>query len=725
MKLFIAEKPSLGKGIAQYLPGPHKTGAGCIECDGGKQIVTWAFGHVFEQVEPDYYTPDNVPLTPKGKKKWRWDELPILPEKWVLAPKPDAKAQIKVIRDLLKKADSVVNAGDPDREGQLLVDEILDECQWAGPTQRIWLAALDEQSVKKALANMKDNRDYHNLKLSAQARSRADWMMGMNLTRAFTLTNKGSGVVSVGRVQTPTLRLIVDRDNTIDHFKPKDFFVPRIQTAKAGTSFWSAWQVREIEGLDGDNQLVNKAVAEKLAASARASGKALVVDYSSKEQQQAAPLGFSLSELQKACSAKFGMSAQQVLNAAQALYEDHKCATYPRSDCRYLPEEQFGDASKVLSGLSRLGYGDLVTGPAGGNGADAQRKSSIWNTAKVSAHHAIIPTGSMTGQLSGDHKKVFDLIVKQYIAQFYPPYVYKATKIILDCTSEKWAASGQVPVSAGWKAVFGGLQPAGAGKLSDAEDGPAGCNDSEEPTLSLPVLTKGETLTVTAADVQAKQTKPPSRYTDGTLIDAMSNIHKYVEDPQAKAKLKETSGIGTEATRASIIETLLKRGFIERKGKQVVSTGAGRAVIKALPDVLTNPATTAQWEDVLGAIADGKVPADAFEKAQRDFVTKLVGVAKTSNITIGDARPAGGGGVGSSGKGSSGPAGCNSKAKKAAAGKAGPKCGACGKGPTVVLQTKTRKDWLKCEACGAAFWPSKDGKTCGTQWAPLAATEKR
>ena len=687
MKLFIAEKPSLGKAIAQYLPGPHKTGSGCIECDGGKQIVTWAFGHVFEQVEPDHYTPDDVPLTPKGKKKWRWDELPIIPQTWVLAPKDDAKAQIKVIRDLLKQADSVVNAGDPDREGQLLVDEILDECGWNGSTQRIWLAALDEQSVKKALANLKDNRDYQNLKMSAQARSRADWLMGMNLTRAFTLANKGSGVLSVGRVQTPTLRLIADRDNTIEHFKPKDFFVPRIQCAKAGagTGFWSAWQVRDLAGVDADSQLTDKSVAEKLAASAKASGKATVASYESREQKQQAPLGFSLAELQKTCSAKFGMSAKDVLDTAQALYEDHKCATYPRSDCRYLPEEQHGEAGRVLSGLSRLGFADLVTG------ADAGKKSGIWNTAKVTAHHAIIPTGSMTGSLSGRAAQVFDLIVKRYLAQFYPPYVYRATKIVLDAASEKWTASGQVPVSWGWKAVEGK-------SASGSEDG------DEEGPVSLPVLAKGETLAVTAADVQAKQTKPPSRFTDGTLIEAMSNIHKFVEDPEAKAKLKETSGIGTEATRANILETLLKRGFIERKGKQVVSTLAGRALIKALPDVLTNPVTTAQWEDVLAGIAEGRVPADLFEQKQRDFVTKLVGVAKQAHIQVGEA------GQSSSGGSSRG------KPKKD-----GPKCDACGKG-TILLKTKTGKDWIKCESCGAAFWPlaggtpSKDGK-CGTRWA--------
>ena len=548
--------------------------------------------------------------------------------------------------------------------------------------------------MKKALANLKDNADYQNLKQSAQARSRADWLMGMNLTRAFSLANKGSGVLSVGRVQTPTLRLIADRDNTIEHFKPKDFYVPRIQTDKSGTAFWSAWKVRpDLDGVDPDGQLIDKRIADALANKASAAGIATVAEYESKQQSQGAPLGFSLSELQKTCSAKFGMSAKDVLDTAQALYEEHKCTSYPRSDCRYLPEEQHSEAGKVLSGLSRLGFADIV------KGADASKKSGIWNTSKVTAHHAIIPTGSMIGSVSGRAAQVFDLIVKQYIAQFYPPYVYKATKIVLDCSGEQWQANGQVPVSPGWKAVFGLAGGSGSGKLSESED------DSEESTLSLPVLTKGETLRVTAVDVQAKQTTPPKRFTDGTLIEAMSNIHKFVEDPEAKAKLRETSGIGTEATRANILETLLKRGFIERKGKTMVSTSAGRALVAALPDVLTNPVTTAQWEDVLAGIADGKVPADAFEQKQRDFVTKLVALAKQSNIQIGDPS----GGNPSGGKGSCSVVG--SKPNK----KAGPKCGACGK-PTVLLKTKTGKDWIKCEACGAAFWPDKEGKGCGTQW---------
>ncbi|MBU2843554.1 DNA topoisomerase III [Acidithiobacillus thiooxidans] len=672
MKLFIAEKPSLGKAIAHNLPAPHKVCTGYIECDGGKVVVTWGFGHIFEQVEPDFYTSDAVPLNSKGKKKWRFDELPILPDQWKLAPKNEAKEQIKVIRDLLKKADSVVNAGDPDREGQLLVDEILDELHWKGPTQRIWLAALDEQSVKKALTNLKDNAGYRNLRDSAEARSRADWLMGMNLTRAFTLANRGSGVLSVGRVQTPTLRLIADRDDAIENFKPKDFYAPRIQAAKDDVSFWAAWLVRDLDGVDTDGQLINKSVADAIARKAQQDGKATVSAFESSEKKQQAPLGFSLSELQKVCSAKFGMSAKEVLDVAQELYETHKCATYPRTDCRFLPEEQHDDAGNVMSGLSKLGYADAV------KGASSSLKSGIWDTKKITAHHAIIPTGSMTGSaLSGNAQKVFDLIVKRYLAQFYPPYVYRATKIVLDAASETWTASGNVQVSAGWKAL--------EGKSDD---------DGEDAPVSLPVCKKGDVLRITETDVQSKQTKAPSRFTDGSLIEAMSNIHKFVDDKDAKAKLKETSGIGTEATRAAILETLLKRGFIERKGKQIISTPAGRALINALPDVLTNPVTTARWEDILSAIADGRVSASVFEQKQREFVSELVQTAKKSQINIGESRPSNGTG----------------KPQKK-----GPKCGVCGKS-TIVLKTKTGKDWLKCESCKSAFWPSRDGKSCGTKW---------
>lgn len=685
MRLFIAEKPSLGKGIAEYLPGTKSKGNGCIVC--GDTVVTWCFGHIFEQEEPDFYTPDTVPTTPKGKKKWRFDELPIFPKTWKRKPKDDAKAQIKIIRDLLKKADIVVNAGDPDREGQLLVDEVLEELGWRGQTQRIWLAALDEQSVKKALNNLKDNAEYQPLRNSAEARGRADWLTGMNLTRAFTLRNTGSGVLSVGRVQTPTLALIVARDEKIEHFKPKDFYVPRIQTE----GFWSSWILKEdANGVDAEGYLTDRNVAEGLAKRAQAAKSAVVASFDSSEKQQGAPLGFSLAELQKTCSAKFGMSAQSVLDAAQALYETYKAATYPRTDCRYLPEEQFSESGAVIKMLSGRGFDKEA------QGADPARKSAIWNTGKVTAHHAIIPTGTVQGQMPAEVARVYDLIVRAYLAQFYPAFVYRATKVILNCAEESWGATGKVPVKPGWKAVYG----------MEEEDG----EDEAPSSNAIPVLKKGQTLTVTATDVESKQTKPPARFNDGTLIEAMSNIHKVVEDPEAKKKLKETSGLGTEATRANTIETLLTRGFIERKGKQVISTSTGRGLIHVLPKELTDPVLTARWEDALSGISEGRITLEQFESAQQKAVARLIETAKTLQVSVGQARSAGTTAAGGKyGKGRKSTGGKSS-------GAAGPLCTACKKA-TITLKTKKGSDFFKCEGCSSCWWPDKtDPKTLGTKW---------
>uniref|UniRef100_E6QCV3 DNA topoisomerase n=1 Tax=mine drainage metagenome TaxID=410659 RepID=E6QCV3_9ZZZZ len=680
MKLYIAEKPSLGIGIAEYLPGSKSKGNGFIQC-GADTAVTWCFGHIFEQEDPDFYTPDDAPTTPKGKKKWRLEDLPIFPEQWKKRAKDGAKAQIKVIRDLLRKASTVVNAGDPGREGQLLVDEVLEELRWNGPTQRILLAALDEQSVRKALASLKDNRDYQNLRNSAEARARADWLMGMNLTRAFTLRNSGAGVVSVGRVQTPTLALVVARDEKIENFKPKNYYVPRINAG-----FWAAWELREdCEGVDAEGYLTDRKAADRLASRAKADGKASVKDFTSAEKQQQAPLGFSLSELQKVCSAKLGMSAQNVLDAAQALYEEHKAATYPRTDCRYLPEEQHGEVGRVLSGLAKGGFADLV------KAADSNRKSAIWNTGQVTEHHAIIPTGSMQGSMSPAVAKVYEIIVRSYLAQFYPPYVYRATRALLTCTGEDWKATANIPVSAGWKAVYGMTE----------ED------EDNAPGQPIPPLKKGQVLTVQDVDVQAKQTKPPARFTDGLLIEAMSNIHKVVEDEAAKAKLKETSGLGTEATRASIIETLLTRGFMERKGKQILSTQAGRALVHALPKDLTDPVLTARWEDALSSVSEGRLTLQQFEEAQRKFVLRMLESAKVTTLDLDLGQALSGGGKSSTGK-------TRGKGKKA--GPAGPTCPACKK-PTITLNTKKGSAFFKCESCQSCWWPDKqDANTLGTKW---------
>ncbi|MHB1880704.1 MAG: DNA topoisomerase 3 [Acidithiobacillus sp.] len=658
MKLIIAEKPSLARAIREVV--------------GKEYTVTNAFGHILELAEPDAYTSSDVPVNPKtGKKRWRMEDLPIFPDKWIKHPKSDTKEQLMKIKGLLNDADLVVNAGDPDREGQMLIDEILDYCRYRGPVQRVWLASLDETSVKKAFANLRDNKEYRALSHAAEARSQADWVVGMNLTRAWTISN--GGLLSVGRVQTPTLALVVRRDIEIEMFKPRDFFEVVAHCRHINGDFLAKWKPAENDGIgfDEEGRLVDRALAEKIAAKAAGQGK--VSKYEAKDSKQSAPLPFSLSALQKAASAKFGMSANQVLETAQALYEK-KITSYPRTDCRFLPEEQHGDAGHILDGLP-------VPDPLKGK-VSANRKHAAWNTGKVTAHHAIIPTGEQASDLSDAEEKIYDLIWKSYVSLFLPDYLYKAISVAVALGGEQWTASGRLDLDRGWKVLYGA-------DIVEEDD-----EDGEEKA-SLPSMATGDPVAGQKGEARAKQTKPPKRFTDGLLIDAMSNIHKFVTDAAAKAKLKETSGIGTEATRANILETLVKRGFVERKGKQIISTTTGRSLVRALPADLTDPVTTARWEDHLSSIADGKLDPVKFMGAIQQMVREQLGKV-TANVSV------------AGGSKSSGGAG----AKK----KAGPSCPDC-KTATIILKTKTGKPFVKCEKCGSAWWPDRsDSKKLGSKW---------
>lgn len=676
LKLFLAEKPTSGKAIANHLAGSKTIKDGYIKV-GSDSAVTWCFGHIFEQEEPDHYTPDDVPRNRNGKKRWRWADLPIFPQTWDKRPRPSAQKQIKVIQYLLKKATVVVHAGDPDREGQLLVDEILEILGWKGPTERIWLSALDDISVPTALANLQDNSKLRPLRDAAEARSRADWLMGMNLTRAFTLQSTGRGVVSVGRVQTPTLAIVVARDEAIESFTPKDYLIPRIHTG-----FWSSWApADDAPQVDPQGYLTDRPWAETLLQQVTEEGKAVVTAYASTDKSQPPPLGFSLSELQRICSAKFGMTASAVLKAAQALYEVHKATTYPRTDCRYLPEEQFGDAPRIFAGLEQQGFrGHLRL-------ADAQRKSPIWNTAKVSSHHAIIPTGSLQGRLSEDARKIYQLVVLFYLAQFYPDYRFRSTEVTLQCAGESWKSSVNIPVDQGWKALF---------RSSGAE------NESKVP---LPELAIGQELVVDQVELQQKTTKPPKRFTDGTLVHAMTNIHEFIEDEDAKKTLKQSAGLGTDATRASIIETLVTRQFLRRDGKAIVSTPAGRSLVHSLPPELVDPVMTAQWEDSLAQIANGGMTISQFELRQREFVSVLVDVAKGE-------RSSAKGVVSAPKQEDSAQLAIENKAEESQQPQAiipleesGESCPHCQR-PTQAYMREDRRLLYRCDACGLAWWPS-------------------
>ncbi|MBU2788414.1 DNA topoisomerase 3 [Acidithiobacillus sp. VAN18-1] len=608
--VIIAEKPSMASAIREGL-GPRAS----------QYEITNAFGHILEQAGPDEYLPDSVPRTSKGKKVWRMEDLPILPSRWIKHPKQKAAAQLKKIGQLLKSADGVINAGDPDREGQLLIDEILEHFHYRGRIQRVWLKALDRENVQKAFAALESNEKYRPLKDAAEARSQSDWLVGMNLTMAVTV--QSGDLFSVGRVQTPTLALVVQRDLTIENFQPQDYFEVFAQCQHRNGAFLAKWEPRGTDGpgFDPDGRLIDRRLADAVAA--KATGQGRVASFEAKEQKQSAPLPFSLSALQKVASSRFGMSAQQVLDTCQALYEK-KITTYPRTDCRYLPEEQLADAPKILRALP---IPESVRGLM-----NFQQKHAAWNNKKITAHNAIIPTGERPSGLSEAESRLFEIIWKSYVALFLPEYRYKALSALVEIGGETWKATGRQDLDPGWKRLYGN------GAISE------GAEDVEEETAApLPTMSQGDPVQSTGGQVQARQTKPPARFTDGSLIEAMSNIHKFVTDPEARAKLKETSGLGTEATRASIIEKLLKRDYLLKKGKQLISTAKGRALITWLEQrglrEFADPVTTARWEDLLSAVAEGRIPADKFLAAVVDSV-------KTATATM----KAGGAGIVSTGK---------------------------------------------------------------------------
>ena len=588
-RLFIAEKPSLGKAIAAEL-GVTQTCQGYTVC--GNDAVTWCFGHLLEQYDPDDYD--------DAWKLWRRSSLPMIPREWRLKPKESARAQLQVISNLLGEAATVVNTGDPDREGQLLVDEVLEHFRYSGPVQRIWLASLDSRSIQKALATLKDNRDYANLRDSARARSQADWLIGMNATRAMTLRGRESGrdgVLSMGRVQTPTLALVVNRDREIAAFTPIDYLVLQATLQHDAGTFSALFKPSETQpGLDSEGRLVDGATAQGIMDAVRGKN-GIITSVTREKKKKPVPLPHCLSSLQKAASSKLGMTAQQVLDTAQSLYEK-KLTTYPRTDCRYLPEEQFSDAARIITALGSSVSGlEAVTAKA-----DSALKGPVWDTKKITAHHAIIPTGEEPRSLTAQEKELYLMIAVQYFLQFYPPMLYEAQKILTTIVETAWEARGRMIIEPGW-----------TGFAAEDDDEDAKKKEAEQ---SLPSVGNNDAVLCADVDALKKKTTPPSRFSEGSLIEAMANVHRFVSDAKAKAVLKENEGIGTEATRASILETLKGRGFITASGKSLVSTPLGQSLIDMTPDTLRDPVTTAQWEQRLEAITRGETSLEDFMREQ-------------------------------------------------------------------------------------------------------------
>jgi DNA topoisomerase-3 len=589
MRLFIAEKPSLGRAIADVLPKPLKKSEGFITASNG-DVVSWCIGHLLEQAEPEVYNADF--------KKWSHEHLPIVPQEWQLKAKPRTSKQLTVLRRLVKQADQLIHAGDPDREGQLLVDEIINffgvNQQKKAQMKRCLISDLNPQAVKRAISvkHLRSNREFIPLSTSALARSRADWLFGINLTRAYTLQGQKAGyngVLSVGRVQTPVLGLVVRRDEEILNFVSKPFYEVWANLITGGNdAFKAKWVPSKSceDYLDDQGRNVNKALADNVA-NRISNTEAHVTSVKRELKKQVAPLPYNLSSLQIDANKAFGLSAQQVLDICQTLYERHKLITYPRSDCRYLPKDHFIQADAVVSVVkSNVHSTKFKNAPL-----DLNLKSRAWNDAKVSAHHGIIPTQKKysVDKLSNTEAKIYELVCRNYLAQFLPENEYYANKVEVRINTGLFKASVKEESEPGWKYLF-----------------PVSTKSNNEVQQKIPCLQNNQSLRSLNAEVIEKNTSAPKAFTDATLLAAMTGISAHVSDPKLKKVLRETDGLGTEATRAGIIELLFKRQYLRRQGKAISSTATGQALINALPDLTTFPDLTALWESTLTAIHEGK-----------------------------------------------------------------------------------------------------------------------
>ncbi|HFW3088934.1 TPA: DNA topoisomerase III [Salmonella enterica subsp. enterica serovar Reading] len=621
MRLFLCEKPSQGRDIAKFI-GASQRGDGFLSGPG--TIVTWARGHLLEQAEPEAYGE-------QYGNPWRLEILPLIPPQWKLEVKNDARKQFAVINHLLKQVDEVVIATDADREGEVIARELLEYCGFQGRVFRLWLSALDDASIRAALADIWPSEKTEALYRAGVGRGRADWVTGMNLTRLYTLKAREvgiSGVMSVGRVQTPTLSIVVRRDLEIENFIPKPYSDVIATLVSDNTAFPVKW-VPAAQYCDEEGRCIQAGIAAQVVQLCLQTASATVIDCQTKRQKKSAPLAFSLSSLQQACAEKFGMPAQTVLDIAQSLYETHKFTTYPRTDCGYLPVSMRDEVSAVLSALIQTDP-SLKSHPALAQ-LDTRLVSRIWNDKKITAHHGIIPTKQVgnLSRLNTDERNVYQLIRQHYLAQFLPQMEVDATEATFNISGQLFRTIGNVTVVAGWKALFTG--PSQQSAQTPADGDVAG---DKEDAPRLPPLQTGQVCPVQGAEEKHLQTRPPVPYNDGTLIAAMTNAASFVTDAALKKVLKENAGIGTEATRAGIIDTLVKRGFLERDKKTLRSTTKGRDLVNALPEVLTSPGLTALWEQLLDEVAEGRVSLDDFMAKQNAWIMQLVSQGKSQLLAM-------------------------------------------------------------------------------------------
>ena len=590
--LVLAEKPSVARDLAKVL-NCNQNASGCIM--GSKYIVTWALGHLVTLADPEAYG--------NKYKSWNLEDLPMLPNKMELVVIKQTSKQFGVVKGLMNRADvdELVIATDAGREGELVARWIILKAGFKKPVKRLWISSQTDRAIKEGFANLKPGKAYDNLFYSAQSRSEADWLVGLNVTRA--LTCKHNAQLSAGRVQTPTLAMIVAREEEIRRFVPKDFW--------SITAQFNGFSVQWQDKATNQTRTFNKEQADDIVK--KITGQTgEVVEVKKDMKKELPPLAYDLTELQRDANRKYSYSAKQTLNIMQKLYETHKLVTYPRTDSRYITTDIVPTLNERLKSIAVGPYAKLVQGILR-NRINATNR--FVDSSKVSDHHAIIPTEQFVNlsALSSEERNIYDLIVKRFIAVLSAPFEYEQTSVKLNVNGETFTARGKIVKSWGWKTVYEGF-----GKLE--ED-----NDEEDNDQSLPDIQRGQKAKILNPRAVNGKTKPPARYTEATLLSAMEHPGKFVDNKALKETLESTSGLGTPATRADIIEKLFNTFYVERRGKEIYPTSKGIQLIGLVPPDLKSPELTAKWEQQLALISKGSVNSNAFIGEMKNYATKLVG----------------------------------------------------------------------------------------------------
>jgi DNA topoisomerase-3 len=595
-QLVLAEKPSVGRDLARVL-GCHKKGNGFFE--GSNYIVTWALGHLVTLADPETYD--------EKYKTWRIEDLPMLPSSLKLTVIKQTGKQFQTVKSQMGRNDvkEIIVATDAGREGELVARWIIEKARIQKPIKRLWISSVTDRAIKDGFAKLRNGKEYETLYASAVARSEADWFVGLNATRA--LTTKYNAQLSCGRVQTPTLGMIAKREEEIKDFQSKTYYGIKAQT----DNLTLTWQ----DPKSKDQKTFDKSQIQSLLPTL-VKQKAELVDVNKVAKKSYSPQLYDLTELQRDGHKLFGFSAKETLSIMQKLYEQHKLVTYPRTDSRYLTTDMVDTLKDRIEAVMIPGYV-----PFARKALTTMKVSKAFiDNSKVSDHHAIIPTEQRADlrALSDKERKIYDLIVKRFLAVLFPPYEYEQTTITAKIGSETFIARGKTVISAGWKEVYG---------TTTSED-----NDENRAEQLLPSVKKGDILQVLSLSETAGETKPPSRFNEGTLLSAMENPARFMagECKELIQTIGKTGGLGTVATRADIIEKLFNSFLLEQKGKEIFITNKGKQLLELVPEDLKSPALTAEWELKLELIAKGSLKKEAFIREIKDYTKMAVNEIKNS-----------------------------------------------------------------------------------------------